>query len=67
MDHDKGKISIQDIYRIDERSKSVIKTKYGHWDPKNGLNIVEPELSKRRSNLFGHELKYYSISHASAS
>ena len=57
MDHDNRRILIQDIYKIDEHSKSVIRTKFGHWDPKKGLNIVEPEMSKRRSDLLGNELK----------
>ena len=36
----------------------MVKTKYGHWDPKKGLKIIEPEMSKRRSDLLGNKLKY---------
>ena len=52
------KISIQDVYKIDERGENITTAFYGHFDPANGiLNLTEPNLWKRRGNLEMYTIK----------
>ena len=52
------KISIQDVYKIDERGENITTAFYGHFDTANGiLNLTEPNLWKRRGNLQLHTIK----------
>ena len=52
------KISIQDVYKIDERGENIATAFYGHFDPANGiLNLTEPNLWKRRGNLQQYTIK----------
>ena len=51
-------ISIQDVYKIDERGENIATAFYGHFDPANGiLNLTEPNLWKRRGNLQLYTIK----------
>ena len=51
-------ISIQDVYKIDERGENITTAFYGHFDPANGiLNLTEPNLWKRRGNLQQYTIK----------
>ena len=62
------KISIQDVYKIDERGENITTTFYGYFDPANGiLNLTEPNLWKRRGNLQLHTIKYFPLQHSSVS
>ena len=50
-------ISIQDVYKMDKNSKSILTERYGTWDQKKGLKVFEPDIYKRRSNFNGFQLK----------
>ena len=52
------KISIEDVYKIDERGENIATAFYGDFDPAKGiLNLTEPNLWKRRGNLQQYTIK----------
>ena len=50
-------VFIQDIYKMDEDSEMHYTARYGVWDSKRGISVFETSISKRRSDLQGHEFK----------
>ena len=50
--------NIHDIYKIDERSNEVEVRKYAEWKSSMGLEVIEQNIWKRRSDLRGNHLRY---------
>ena len=50
--------NIYDIYKIDEGSDEVEVRKYAEWKKSIGLQVIEQNIWKRRSDLRGNHLRY---------
>ena len=50
--------NIYDIYKIDERSNEVEVRKFAEWKKSIGLEVIEQNIWKRRSDLRGNHLRY---------
>ena len=58
---EKGKITIQELYKIDTQSETVLDMKYGEWIPKKGITVFESNVFKRRSNFHGFVVNHQTL------
>ena len=57
-----GVISINDLYKIEEKSDNILEEPFCQWNPRRGMKIFQADIMVRRSNFHGHEFRLFLVS-----
>ena len=56
-----GHFTIEDVYKMNPNSDSVLTVEYGSWKRQTGISVSERIIWKRRSNFNGYNIRYRNV------